>query len=75
MESINVYFRKFEDGDVIALWDDGDHGPWITSYMHIGQHSEASRELITDLAIATHGEYGPLKHELESIGYSVTLAE
>lgn len=72
---ILVYFRKFEDGDVIALWDDGYSSQWISSYQHIGQHSEASRELITELAIATPGEYGPLLKELESRGYRVTLAE
>lgn len=74
-ETIAVYFRKFEDGDVIALWDDGDHGQWISSYQHIGQHSEASHDLTTELAVATPGEYGPLKLELETRGYNVTLAE
>lgn len=75
LSTIAVYFRKFEDGDIIALWDDGYSSQWVSSYQHIGQHSEAARELITELAIATPGEYGPLLKELESRGYRVILAE
>lgn len=72
--NINVYFRKFEGGDVIALWDEYNSDyRWISSYQHIGQHSEASRDLITDLEPATQEEYTPLLRELESIGYEVTV--
>ena len=72
---IAVYFRKFEDGDVIALWDDGEGFGWVSSYQHVGQHSCAGVELIIELAEATQHEYTPLLRELESIGYDVTVIE
>lgn len=71
--SIAVHFRKFDDGDVIALWDDGDGFGWISSYQHVGQHSHASDGLIIELAEATEDEYAPLMRELASIGYDVTV--
>ncbi len=73
--SIAVHFRKFEDGDVLALWDDGEGFGWVSSYQHEGQHSYASGELIVELEIATADEYAPLLQELESIGYDVTVVE
>ena len=73
---IVVYFRKFPDGDVIALWDDGSTNPGlIASYQHIGQHSEASPDLLEELEPATPDEYESLLNELESAGYIVTVAQ
>jgi N-acetyl-anhydromuramyl-L-alanine amidase AmpD len=72
---IAVHFRKFEDGDVLALWDDGEGFGWVSSYQHVGQHSYASAELIIELAEATEDEYATLLRELESIGYDVTAVE
>ena len=72
METINVHFRKWEDGDIIALWD--SEGCFdIMSYMHIGQHGDAHFSLIDELQPATEKEYTPLLKELESIGYSVNV--
>lgn len=73
---IHVWFRKFEDGDVIALWDDGSasHGT-LSSYQHIGQHSDASRALVGELPRATRAEYLDLYEELQARGYNVYLAE
>lgn len=72
---ILVSFRKFPDGDIIALWDDNSASPgYITSYQHIGQHSAASPELLDELEAATSEEYQPLLDELESRGYLVTIA-
>jgi hypothetical protein len=42
-----VVFRKFKDGDVIALFPEMKHGQFINSYMHIGQHGDATPDLIT----------------------------
>lgn len=72
---ITVTFRKFPDGDVIALWDDPDTtaSNMMGSYQHIGQHGEAHTDLITDLEPASPEEYAPLKSELEAIGYAVTV--
>ena len=75
IQTISVCFRKFPKGDVIALWDDGStNAGMIASYQHIGQHSEASPDLITELPHATPEEYEPLKQELERIGYAVKIA-
>ena len=73
-EQIKVYFRVFDEGDVIALWED-EGGEWMQSYQHIGQHSEASRELISELRPATKEEKADLILELNSIGYTVNDLE
>ncbi len=63
---IKVIFRKFKDGEIIALfpglkWNNaGD----ICSYMHIGQHGGASPLLVYDTKLATPEEYKPLYNEL-----------
>lgn len=73
---ITVYFRKFPEGDIIALWDDNSTNiGFISSYQHIGQHSEASPELLDELETASPEEYKPLLDELENRGYIVTVAD
>lgn len=68
-------FRVFEDGDVIALWDEPVGAGLISSYMHVGQHSGAKPELIRDLRPATAEEKAPLLAELQRIGYAVVDAD
>lgn len=72
-----VVFKKFPEGDVIALMPDDVcdlHGN-ITSYMHIGQHGAASPALLIELEDATAEEYEALKHELEThVGYVLEVA-
>ena len=74
-----VTFRKFPDGDVIALFPKMSEGQdfygrqLIASYMHIGHHSGASNDLISDLSPATVDEYSNLKVELTSIGYDLEV--
>lgn len=67
---IKMVFRKFTDGDVIALFchsaKDCNAGN-VTSYMHVGQHGEASRFLGQNLKLASPSEYAPLLRELQSI--------
>tara|TARA_R110002111_G_C5682609_1_gene343934 strand:- start:217 stop:468 length:252 start_codon:yes stop_codon:yes gene_type:complete len=67
-----VQFKKFHDGDIIALflYEKWDLNGCITSYMHIGQHSGASKKLCNDLDNAKPNEYMELKKELEIIGYN-----
>lgn len=67
---MNVVFRKFKEGDVIALFcDSARYCRWgnVMSYMHVGQHGEASRNLGQNLRLATPEEYAPLLQELRSI--------
>lgn len=75
MKKINVYFRKFPAGDVIALWGDQDRLGCIESYMIIEQHGKACPGLIKELPRATDEEKSPLMWILETIGYDVTDAE
>lgn len=68
-----VIFKRFKDGDIIALFPAmaGDSNPYKTcgSYQHIGQHSAASVDLARELKHATPEEYAPLLAELRRIGY------
>ena len=68
---ITAQFRVFPEGDVIALWDEG--GLMLQSYMHIGQHSYASRNLLDTLDKAKPHQMLPLLDELQRIGYDVTV--
>jgi len=58
--------------DLVAVFKD-DFGE-LESYMHVGQHSDASNSFVkectteSDITIDCHGD---LKKELESIGYDV----
>jgi hypothetical protein len=68
MEKIKVIFRKTPAGEIIAFFPEipVNYGN-IMSYMHIGQHGEASRDFYTDTKKATENEYRPLLQELQSI--------
>jgi hypothetical protein len=67
---VDVIFRKYRDGNVIALFPGlgGDmDGATCSSYMRIGQHGAAhlSHVMRTTLP-AEEKEYAALKRELES---------
>jgi len=66
-----VIFRKFKEGDVIALFPTIPHS-WkydFTCYQHIGQHS-GCEGIITELTkLCKPEEYRDLLEELISIGY------
>lgn len=67
---MKAVFRKFSDGQVIALICNSarDCNPgMVMSYMHIGQHSEASRDLGRNLKLASPEEYASLQCELQGI--------
>ena len=69
-EILPVIFRKFKDGDIIAFFPtevDSFSQFECMSYMHIGQHSTARTELITELKKCTVEEYTPLLNELTGI--------
>ncbi|MCP3681640.1 MAG: hypothetical protein GY861_03025 [bacterium] len=62
-----VIFRKFKEGDVIALFPEiaGNMCKWTCqSYMHIGQHGAASLDIIASTKPATPTEYHDLATEL-----------
>jgi hypothetical protein len=71
---IEVQFRKFNNGDIIAvfpyeIWIDS----LVTSYMHVGQHSPAVWFINQSTKAATPEEYADLKAELERIGYELKV--
>lgn len=66
-------FRKWKNGDIIALFpDDVDpHDGTVTSYMHIEQHGAADYAgVIADTSLAQEDEYKDLLNELKAIGYT-----
>ena len=78
-ETTKVVFRKFRNGEVIALFPElvGDMNPaHCAAYMHVGQHSAAFAAAITsDAKLATKAEYAGLYRELEQIGYSLDVVK
>lgn len=70
-----VVFRKFNDGQVIALFPElpCDNRGNITSYMHIGQHAPASRFIVQSTKPANPEEYADLHAELLRIGYDIEI--
>ena len=68
--AIDVVFRVFPEGDVIALFPRWNEvGGTIMSYQHLGQHGSASPSLVRELRSATAKEYAPLLAELKRLGY------
>lgn len=68
-----VAFRMIE-GEVIALFpaEVADYRGGIMSYMLVGQHGSASRQLLRNKR-ATGEQYTTLLAELTSIGYDVEV--
>lgn len=72
-ETTRVVFRKYPDGQVIALFPDilwGRRRGEVTSYMHLGQHGAAGySRVIATTKPATENEYRDLQDELKLAGY------
>lgn len=68
MDKVKVIFRKDKEGNIIAFLPElrVNHGN-IASYMHIGQHGEASYKLYTETKKADESEYNLLLGELKRI--------
>ena len=68
MEKVKVIFRKIKDGQVIAFFFfffvQREN---IMSYMHIGQHGEASLDFYYSTKKANPQEYEPLLNELKAV--------
>lgn len=76
-EKTIVIFRKFDDGDVIAVFPEhaGDFNPSRTCgcYQHIGQHDAITLDFARFTRPANKSEYADLFAELESIGCKLTV--
>lgn len=72
-----VIFRKWSNGDIIALFplEPGDcSGVYCMSYEQIGQHGQAATDL-PNTEPATPEEYSNLARELRSIGYVLRIGK
>lgn len=73
MDHMKVIFRKCDD-DIIAFFPEikVNFGN-IMSYMHIGQHCEASYDFYASTKKASESEFLPLLKELEMVYDDVIL--
>ena len=68
MEKVKVIFRKTKEGEIIAFFPEASANFGnILSYMHVGQHGEASHDFYMATKKATEKEYEALLKELKSI--------
>lgn len=67
-EVLKVVFRKFNNGDIIALFPQFTNKKKYTidSYMKIGQHGECDPLIVHD-KLAKESEYKELLNEIENI--------
>jgi len=78
METTKVVFKILDD-EVLAIFPDNLYNEelygkdFVDSYMHIGQHSSCSIDLLHELPDASEDQYKDLKAELEEIGYNLEL--
>jgi hypothetical protein len=74
-EETRVIFRKWKDGQIIALFPEiKETGYKCSSYMHLGQHGSADYYgVVHETTLATLDEYADLKKELESAPYFYKL--
>lgn len=75
-EKTKVIFRKFPDGEVIALFPElpGTNGiNSCLSYQHIGQHGAAMVAIYYDTKPCDAFDRLPLEKELTAIGYKLTV--
>ena len=77
MVATKVVFRKFKEGDIIALFPrlPGTNDPYRScmSYQHIGQHGAADPGIVSITKLAKPGEYASLAKELRSLGYVLDI--
>lgn len=75
MAAVDVVFRTYSDGSVIALFPSEAWGNGlISSFMHIGQHGGANYDgVLSATRASTPDELAPVKRELESAPYEYEL--
>lgn len=74
-ETLKVVFRKFNNGEIIAIFPELTHrGYRVTTYMHIGHHSEDDHHaIVQQTKLASENEYQDLLKELEKIYFEYDL--
>lgn len=68
-EVLKVVFRKFGDGEIIALFPQFTNKKKYTieSYMRIGQHGECDSLIVHSTKLAEESEYKELLNEIKNI--------
>jgi len=78
-EKTVVIFRKYPEGDILAIFPEIPSDPWGAEcmvYQHIGQHGGGDCNLMMRATKpARPSEYKELKKELEGIGYVLDVHE
>lgn len=76
-EETLTIFRKFPDGEIIAIFPEMREGNYMCgSYLHVGQHGAGHYHImIHRTEKASPQEYADLKEELESIGYNLKIRQ
>lgn len=75
-EITKVIFRKFNDGDVVALFPEVQYSEdkgLCMSYQYIGQHGAADYSLMYSTKPAKQEEYKDLYDELTGLGYNLKI--
>jgi hypothetical protein len=68
--------NRYSGRECIAFLLDVEANPnSIMSYLHVGQHGEASIDFCVSCNLATPTEYADLQAELESIGYDLKVCK
>lgn len=76
MQTTLTVFRKFNNGEVIALFPhvpSSNDGYECLSYMHVGQHGGADMLLTRETKAVKPAEYRDLARELRRIGYKLKI--
>jgi len=67
---------RFCESQCIAFLLDVDANPnMLMSYLHVGQHGEASIDFCISCRLATPEQYADLQTELTSIGYDLKVCK
>lgn len=78
MDKTLVIFRKFNSGDILALFPlvpSSNNGYECLSYMRVGQHSSVDPLLCRTMDAARPAEYADLAQELRQIGYDLKIGK
>lgn len=70
-----VIFRKYRDGQIIALFPEFKEKNGVLSYMTVGQHGMVDYNVIRATKPAKPTEYSSLLNELQYIGYNVKVCQ
>lgn len=76
MTATKVVFRKFKEGDIIAMFprEPGTYdASTCMSYQHLGQHGSADPRIVSITKLAKPSEYAALAKELRGLGYVLDI--